>query len=168
MDIVRELLGRKPRLLIVDDEPDLCEIMADIIGRMNIDVETVNDGMTGLTRLKEHDFDLVIADIKMPGLTGTELMSRARALGLPAPFILITAYQSDTVLIDAIRLGAVEFLRKPFSEQQAVESAIRGLRISARERTIEQLIEAAGAGAATSAIDGLRRQIAMLRRLPPR
>jgi DNA-binding NtrC family response regulator len=149
-------------VLIIDDEPELATIVADVLEEAGIAAVRAHDGATALRLLKDQAFDLVLSDVLMPGMTGLELLARVHGLGLSVPFILMTAYQSDAVFVDAVRLGAVDFIIKPYSGPEVLAAVERGLEIAARERAIEQLL--AGMGQVSPDVDALRRQIAMLRR----
>jgi two-component system, NtrC family, response regulator AtoC len=103
------------KVLVVDDEPLIRKFLSDTLKRKKIEVFTAENGKDALELLKQTSFDLVICDIKMPELSGIELLKRAKILHPKLIFILITAYASVQTAVEAMRLGAFNYLIKPFS-----------------------------------------------------
>jgi DNA-binding NtrC family response regulator len=101
------------RILLVDDKENIRTVMAAVLGREGYEVETAADGREALALLLSNPPDLVISDVRMEGLSGTELFKEAGTRGLTIPFILMTAYASIHDAVDAIRGGVVHYLTKP-------------------------------------------------------
>jgi len=106
----------KKRILIVDDEESVAFFLAESLaeGRPDYQVEIVLSGEEALEKISAQPFDLVITDLRMPGINGLELMEQVRTLSPRTRLILITAYGSPEVETTAYRLGACRYLTKPF------------------------------------------------------
>src|SRR5436309_836063 len=100
------------RLLVVDDEPSLCQMLEIAFRKDGHTVETVSSGQSALKKIDTHAHDLIISDIRMPDLSGIDLLNHARATGSPAAFILITAVPTMTTAIQALNLGAYRYVIK--------------------------------------------------------
>ncbi len=101
------------RVLIVDDEPELTEALADVLELKGIEVATADNGAQALERLRSEPFDCVLMDIMMPGMNGVETLRRAREIVPGIIVILMTAYTVDDLMEEAEREGAFSILTKP-------------------------------------------------------
>ena len=120
-------MGGAPQLLIVDDEEALAESLARAARARGYDVETAREGKEAWSRLCLRRFDVVVTDLRMPGLDGPELMGRIRAERLPARVVVITGFATLDAAVDCLRKGAVDFLVKPFEVEtflKSVEKAV--------------------------------------------
>jgi YesN/AraC family two-component response regulator len=128
------------RLLIVEDDDDLREILIEFIRGELKDVEVfqARDGREGLELVRQmsHDrqFNLILSDIKMPRMTGMELLSNLRAEGFPTTFVVLTGFADKESIIQALRLGAFDFLEKPFDRRNLMRVLREGIDFG---RTIE-------------------------------
>jgi DNA-binding NtrC family response regulator len=121
-------MGDKERILIVDDEPGMCEFLQYLLEGEGYEANSALSGAEGLLKLEENGFALVLADIKMPGIDGIELLRRVRELDKNIVFIVMTAYASMETAIKAIKYGAYDYLGKPFDDTGKILSVIeRGL-----------------------------------------
>lgn len=112
------------KILIADDEEGIRESLSLILGDQ-YDLEFAEDGQAVFSKLANGKYDLVFLDIKMPKLDGLQLLKRLKSLGVRTPPILmLTAYQSVELAKEAIRLGAVDYLPKPFDRDQIL-AAVR-------------------------------------------
>ena len=102
-------------LLILEDEDGFQSLLADVLGAAGHTVVAAHTGDEGLDRVAEQPFDLLLVDNHMPGLTGVEFLQRFPAAGHLAPVIVMTAFPDLPVVVDAMRLSAVDFLIKPFN-----------------------------------------------------
>lgn len=100
------------RLLIVDDEKSLCQMLEIAFRKDGHMVETVSSGQAALKKVESQVYDLIISDIRMPDLTGIELLEQARAARNLAPFILITAVPTVSTAVQALNLGAYRYVIK--------------------------------------------------------
>ena len=104
------------RVLIIEDEASIRKILAEIISDekdLNATADTAKDGAEGLNMLESNSYDVVFCDIRMPGIDGMEVLKKAREAGSTAAFIMISAHGSVEMAVDAVRLGAYDFLQKP-------------------------------------------------------
>jgi two-component system, NtrC family, response regulator PilR len=100
------------RILIVDDEKSLCQMLEIAFRKEGLSVETVSSGKAALAKIESQVYDLIISDIRMPDLTGIEVLERAREMRNPGAFILITAVPTVTTAIQALNLGAYRYVIK--------------------------------------------------------
>jgi len=103
------------RILVVDDDADTCTLIADILEDEGYRVHPCLSGERALEILKQEPFDLILSDIRMPRVTGIDLLLQVRRMKLPTNVILITAYASLETAIQALRGEAFDYLIKPFS-----------------------------------------------------
>jgi two-component system response regulator PilR (NtrC family) len=104
---------RKPRALVVDDEPDIRELLAITLGRMSIDVETAGDHASAIKRLGSEVYDLVLTDMRLPDGDGLDLVEWIQAHRPGMPVAVITAHGNVEAAVRALKLGAFDFLSKP-------------------------------------------------------
>ena len=105
----------RPTVLVVDDESSLRWVLRKGLTKAGYDVEEAEDAHTGLRLLRQHDFVAVILDINMPGMTGLDALDEIAAIRAGTPVLIITAQNSMTNAIEAMRRGAVDYFTKPFS-----------------------------------------------------
>jgi len=116
------------RVLVVDDEPDMVENCARILKKAGYECLTETDPRRALALVESERPDLLLTDLKMPGMDGMELLRRARETDPALPVILITAFATIESAVAAIKDGAFDYLPKNFSVDQlriAVERALR-------------------------------------------
>ncbi len=104
----------RPRILVVDDEESIREFLQIMLKREKMDVELASNGKEGLKTFLAGEFDLVISDIQMPEMSGLELLGKIKEANPTALVLMITAFGSTEVAVEAMKLGAYDFLAKPF------------------------------------------------------
>lgn len=109
-------------ILVVDDEKAARKSLADILRLEGYDVTAVEDGPSALELLGEQEFDLILLDIRMPGMDGIDVMQRAVEISPDMQIIMLTAHGSMESAIDALRYGAHDYLIKPSSPQEILSS----------------------------------------------
>jgi DNA-binding response OmpR family regulator len=118
------------RLLIIDDEPHIRHMMRLTLEAAGYQVDEAADGQAGLDRFRDgSEYDAVVLDQKMPGLDGLETLQRIKEHTPDACVLMVTAFGSIELAVDAMRLGATDFLRKPMTPEtlrSAVAAAIAG------------------------------------------
>lgn len=114
-------------ILIIDDEAIIREGTRRILELEGHRVEGSSSGLQGLECLQEDQFDLVITDLKMPGMSGMDVLKAIRVLQPAVPVILITGYASVETAVEAIKHGAFDYLPKPFSPEQLTELVTKAL-----------------------------------------
>ena len=114
----------KAKILVVDDEESMCKFMEIMLKKEGYQVSTSQDGPTALERVKSEDYDLVIADLMMPEMSGLELLSRAKSVQPDLDFIMMTAFASVDSAIQALKNGAFDYVTKPFKVDE-IKIAVR-------------------------------------------
>jgi excisionase family DNA binding protein len=120
-------VGERPRVLVVDDEQAVRDLMSKYLATADYDVDTVQDGPTALERLRSNEYDLMITDLKMPGMDGLSVIRETRRQFADLPIIIITAYSTEASAIEAINLGVSGYLTKPFRMERVLAVAARAL-----------------------------------------
>ena len=115
----------KSKIVVIDDEQKLLKVIKRALEIDGYEVFDFNDPFSGLDFIKKRDFDLVISDIRMSGMTGLDLLSNIRNLYPDKPVILMTAYSSMETAVTAVKLGASDYLLKPFELSELKESVIK-------------------------------------------
>ncbi|EGV31677.1 two component transcriptional regulator, winged helix family [Thiorhodococcus drewsii AZ1] len=110
----------KPRILIVEDEAAIRIGLEDLFVYHGYEVETASDGPTGLAKALTGTFDMLLLDIMLPGLDGFAICDRIRAVDRTQPIIMLTARSADSDIIQGLRLGADDYVSKPFSVTELV------------------------------------------------
>lgn len=116
-----------PRVLTVDDEEVVCESIRRVLSAEGYEVKTATVAREGLELVRQESFDLILLDIKMPEIDGIEFLKRASALAPDTEFVIITGYASIETAVEAIKLGAFDYLEKPVSPPQLIVAAARAL-----------------------------------------
>jgi DNA-binding response OmpR family regulator len=114
------------KILLVEDDGDLAKTIADFLGREKHTVEIVHDGLDGAEMLKFNNFDVLVLDWDLPGISGVEILARYRAAGGKAPTIMLTGRQKMDEKEEGLDSGADDYLTKPFSLRE-LSARIRAL-----------------------------------------
>ena len=103
------------RILFVEDEEDLCNIISDTLTKLQANFQTANNGKIALDKFKEDDtFDLIVTDINMPVMNGLELIKNIRDMGSNIPVVIMSAHTEPEYIKSAEELGVKNYLLKPF------------------------------------------------------
>ena len=105
------------RVLIVEDEPDLADPLAYLLRREAYEVEIAEDGPSALAVFREHGADIVLLDLMLPGMSGTEVCRQLRASS-GVPIIMLTAKDSEVDIVVGLELGADDYVTKPYSARE--------------------------------------------------
>ncbi|KAB8033743.1 response regulator [Fluviispira multicolorata] len=103
------------RILVVDDEDGLASAIEDLLSESFDWVETAHNGQEAIDKHKKDPFNVILSDLRMPILGGLDLLKQLREFDLETPFIILTAYGDQDATITALKLGAFDFLNKPFA-----------------------------------------------------
>lgn len=114
-------------VLVVDDEAVIRQGIRRILENDGYGVETSSSGKAALEKMQEQDFDLVITDLKMPGMDGIEVLKTIKMLQPDVPVIMITGYATVDTAVEAMRNGAFEYIAKPFTLEQISEKVRKAL-----------------------------------------
>jgi len=113
-DLMKEVQIQKPKILVVDDEEEVRFRLGNIIARhFNCEVDRASNGQEALDKLRANKFDVVVLDIKMPGLSGIDVIREGVNFTPDTKFLAVSAYDSTDVADEALRVGAVDFVHKP-------------------------------------------------------
>jgi DNA-binding NtrC family response regulator len=133
------------KILVVDDEADMLELLELIItDRTSYQVVTVNNPLEVPGLIKDGGFDLLISDLTMPQMDGMELLDQVRRIDPQLPYIILTAYGSVDSAIEAMRKGALDYITKPFRQEQIlliVEKAMKFRRLQKENQTLKNELE---------------------------
>ncbi|MEI6206693.1 MAG: sigma-54 dependent transcriptional regulator [Desulfuromonadales bacterium] len=125
------------RILIVDDEAVIRDGLKRVLERESFAVETCSSGFHAIEILQKREFDLIITDLKMPGMSGIEVLKSVRTLQPDIPVILITGYASIDTAVEAMKNGASDYISKPFAPDLLMEKVRNAL--SQRSRSPEEI-----------------------------
>ena len=117
----------RPRVLVVDDEASIRDLLAKTLALAEYDVDVAPDGRTALERMRLYPYDLLIADLKMPGIDGLTVIREAKRYKADLPVIIITGFSTESSAIEAVNLGVAGYLTKPFRVPQVLAAAAKAL-----------------------------------------
>lgn len=110
------------RILVMEDDLNIAKGLEMILTGDNYSVRVANNGQSALDAFKEEDFDLLIADIRLPDMNGMDVIKQVRRHTPETKIVVITGFVSTSVAVDAMNTGVADFLPKPFSEKQILKS----------------------------------------------
>ena len=125
----------KPRLLIIEDEEAILQGLADVFVYNGYEVETAVEGISGLEMALQGGYHLILLDIMLPGLDGFSICNRIREADRHLPIIMLTAKTSEEDIIEGLKLGADDYVPKPFSVRELVARVEAVLRRSGKLHT---------------------------------
>jgi len=147
------------RILVVDDEPDMRWLLTGVLQTEGFEVVTAEDGQAALDRVSMDAFAAVILDLRMPRLDGIETLGKLRAIVPPVPVIMLTAYGDVPTAVQAMRLGAYDYLTKPFHNDEIVLTVRRALERQALLAEVEQLRNQLGEGGSLRELMGPSQEV---------
>ncbi|SMC71143.1 two-component system, NtrC family, nitrogen regulation response regulator GlnG [Desulfocicer vacuolatum DSM 3385] len=125
------------KILIVDDEPDICRLLCRLVESEGYTTITAHDGKEALEKIRQYTPDVVLSDLKMPHMNGLEVLNKSKGIDPDLPVILITAFADVHGAVEAMRLGAHDYLSKPFDHNEVV----RVLQRACQERRLKNKIK---------------------------
>jgi two-component system OmpR family response regulator len=125
----------RPKILVIDDEPGVRELICDALSISDFIATQAIDGLEALSLLRREKYDLLILDINMPKLDGLALLEKLRSEGAATPVLMLSARADKTDINQGLRLGADDYLTKPFSIEELVLRVKAILRRSGSEAT---------------------------------
>jgi DNA-binding NtrC family response regulator len=142
-------MTEQARILAVDDEPGMLKLIAMIVREKTPHaIETTNNPLEAVQIVRRGGIDLVIADLKMPGLDGSELLEAVRAFS-EVPVIIITAFGTEEAAAETRALGVFDFILKPFRKEQivlAIERALAFSKVQGENRALRERLQGPAAG----------------------
>ncbi len=139
-------MENRPRILVVDDEESIRGILNETLDMIGCEVIEAASAEEAMKEIKAHAFHLIMTDIRMPGLSGMDLLKKVRAIPLETEVIIMTSHASLETAIQAMRLGAYDYLLKPFEELDwvaaVVQRALEKRRLEAEnKRLVNELVQ---------------------------
>src|SRR5712692_2969774 len=122
-----ELREESPRVLVVDDEKVIREILSDFLTMEGYVVRTVDNGESALRELQRRSYNLVLSDLKMPGMGGLELLAKIAELKTNVLTVIMTGFGTVETAIEAMKKGAYDYILKPFKIEEVVHIVERGV-----------------------------------------
>ena len=119
--------ANRGRILIVDDDRQMCQLLVDVLGEEGYGVTAVHDGPSALEKFRASGCDLMITDLMMPRMRGTELVKEVKAIDADAVILLITAFGSIETAVEAMKAGAFHYVTKPFRTDEMILHVGRAL-----------------------------------------
>jgi len=117
----------RPRILVVDDEASIRDLLSKTLALAEYEVDVAPDGRSALERMRVYPYDLLIADLKMPGMDGLAVIREAKRYKSDLPVIIITGFSTESSAIEAVNLGVAGYLTKPFRVPQVLAAAAKAL-----------------------------------------
>lgn len=127
------------RILIVDDDEDVCRMLATLIEREGFKSIMVNDGEPALASIRSASPDLMLLDMRMPNMAGSEVLAHAKQLDPDLPVVIITAFGEIRGAVEAIKAGAYDYLTKPFEHEDVIRVVHRALSEGELRRKLKNL-----------------------------
>ncbi len=129
----------KPVILIVDDEPDICEMLARLFAEEGYSTTTVVSGKGAVKRVLEEEVDVVLLDIIMPQPNGIDVLRQIKSIRSGLPVVMMTAFGDPATAKESIRLGAYDYITKPFDFECVKKIIQQGLgKLSLENMTVTQ------------------------------
>ena len=122
-------------LLVIDDEKNMRHMLSAMLTRHGYEVSTASDGQAGLTRLSENHYDFILCDIKMPGMDGMAFLKNAQKVAHAATIIMMSAFGSIDLALEAMKLGAYDYISKPFKNDEVLLTLKK---VEERERLLRE------------------------------
>jgi len=129
-------MSDKPRMLVVDDEAAICQACRRVFARQGFEVEQSTDAREGLGLAMERDYAGILLDIKMPEMDGVQFLEELRKKKPDVPVMIMTGYPSIPNAAAAVRLGASEYITKPFTPEDITQAVQRMLRREAKKKEL--------------------------------
>lgn len=134
----------KSKILVIEDEKNMREILSILLEGEGYEVVTAPDGITGIEQIKKDIYDLIITDIKMPGHSGFDVLKEAKEISPETLVIMITAFGTTESAIEAMKLGAYDYIHKPFKIDEirlVVKNALEKKRLRSEVSVLREKIK---------------------------
>jgi len=116
-----------PKVLVVDDDSAVRDTLADILELSRLDIDTAPDGASAMECLRARPYDLLVTDLRMPGIDGLQVVAEAKRLRPGIKTVIVTAFPSQSSAIEAVNLGVDGYLTKPFLPMDVLIATARAL-----------------------------------------
>jgi putative nucleotidyltransferase with HDIG domain len=131
------------RILVVDDEDTICRLLDSVLSHQGYQVTSVRDGSEALEELRYSDFDLILTDLKMPGVDGLELLRQSRTLFPETEVIILTGHATVETAVQAMKEGAYTYLTKPFNLDEltvTVSNCLKARQLRLEKERLSELV----------------------------
>lgn len=131
----------KPRILVVDDEESIREFLKIMLNKEGYEVTTADSGQTAIDVLEKRNFDMVVSDLQMPNVTGMELLAYVKDSCPDVVFMMITAFGTTETAVEAMKMGAYDYITKPFKIDEVkmnIANALRGQELEVENRNLKK------------------------------
>ena len=115
------------KILVIDDDVEMCELLSDVLQGEGWSVVSISDSLEASRILRKEEYDVIITDLRMKGLKGLDLLGEARKVASLTPVIIITAFGTIESAIKAMKMGAYDYITKPFRTDQLVLTVKKAL-----------------------------------------
>ncbi|MCL7992020.1 MAG: sigma-54 dependent transcriptional regulator, partial [marine benthic group bacterium] len=159
-----------PRVLVVEDEENVRDLLLEVLAENGYRVEAVRTGEEGLRQLDSQLYDLVLLDLNLPGMHGLNVLGAGPALQTDAQFIVMTAFGSIDSAVEAMKLGAVDFIKKPFRTEELLHVLTRAMEELELKREVAQLRSQSSAGVRSYLVgksQAMQRVFGLIERVAP-
>jgi DNA-binding NtrC family response regulator len=133
------------KILIVDDEPDMLKLLGMILREKTpYEITSTNNPLEAIDLMKKDRFDIVISDLKMPGLDGIEIIDAVKKVDPDTPVIIITAYGTVESATEAMQKGGFDFITKPFRKEHilfTIDKAIKWLHMQRENKMLKEQLK---------------------------
>lgn len=156
---------RHLHVLVVDDEPAIRQILASQLGRAGHAVETAGSGREALDALSRSDFDVCICDVRLPDFDGIEVIRRCRQMDVDVAFLVITAFASVATAIEAMKLGASDYLMKPVQPEDVLirlEHIADVTRLRDENRYLREMVDTAAREGETLGVSAAMQEVRVM------
>jgi DNA-binding NtrC family response regulator len=133
----REAAGRKGHLLVVDDDPAVLDLLQHLFTRLGYEITTAGGGREALAIFEPGSFDCIVSDLAMPGMDGIELLKKIRLRDDKVPFLVVTGYPTIETAVEAMKLGAFDYITKPFDKTDIEIKVERALYTRGLEKSLQ-------------------------------
>ncbi len=131
------------RLLVVEDEKELRELIVLCFQGENIEIDTAANGLAALSKLEHNSYDAILSDLRMPEKSGFDLLTEIKQKNIHTPVVIISAFADKPTLLSALRLGALDFIEKPFDRAELITVVFRAIEIGVRRKAVHDALASA-------------------------
>ena len=131
-----------PRLLIIDDDKDICLVLSKFLTKNGYEVDTAHRGDEGLKLLRTHDYTLILCDYRLPDFTGVEMLRKIKLLQATVAVIIITGYSDVRTAVETFRYGANDYVTKPLYPDELLVTIKETIAKNEKRNSIEAAAEA--------------------------
>ena len=150
-------MGEKTHILVIDDEKNYLLVLQTLLEDEGYTVTALNDPETALSFLRESEVDVVVTDMKMPRVSGEDVLKTVKKEWPYIPVLIMTAFGSIESAVDVMKYGAFDYITKPFSNDElllSIHNAVELSRAHQQYRLLQEPVLAAGAGQLRGVVDG--------------